>query len=286
MDISNPTSPVPVGFLPVIATQALVEVGSAYAYVIGGNTLSVVNVSVPASPVAIGTLTIGGSTLSEITRLGSTLFVVDWGNTVYLIDISNRANPTLLSTLTDGGVNFNPYYALARGSYLYVLDGFANMFVFDISNPAAPVQTHIEPLPSDGWDLALVGNTLLVADGMFGMHVYDVSAPANPVYISTYIATGNVRHVFAGQGLAYVFTLIGSVDVVDIANLASPQLLGSTGTFLTYPAQLVGCHFSALNIMSGLNVIVDASNPRNPAILPTTLPMASYPIAPYWTVSR
>ncbi|MAT54907.1 MAG: hypothetical protein CMN32_10550 [Saprospirales bacterium] len=121
--------------------------------------------------------------------------------------------------------------------YLYIVDD-SRLQVFGLGNPYLPEQVNEVQL---GWGIETI---IPYEDKLFigsnsGMFIFDNSNPAQPSLLSTFAHARACDPVYVQGNLAYVTLRSGTpcegfnnqLDVVDITNITSPQLL------ITHPMQ-------------------------------------------------
>ena len=275
VDISNPTSPVVVGSTPAansLVNSTNVTLSGHYAYVVSknrnatkgsgsnddgtGNSLTIVDVSNPASPTIVGSVhdavnLFGGY---GIAVSGNYAYVAAQGcvsgnpcpnptagNSFAVIDVSSPANPTVVATLHNSSLPA-PYAGsnaldhatsvALSGQYAYVTAAYSNrLTVIDISNPLSP--TIVASL-QDGTklnfdvDVTTQGHYAYVADqSTEGLAVVDISNPANPQIVGTDPSAwlNGAYRVRVSGNMAYVAAdYAEAASVVDISNPAAPRL--------------------------------------------------------------
>jgi hypothetical protein len=185
----------------------------------------------------------GGAQATELSYINATLFtdpikqVQVQGNYAYglsdmglqIFFVSDPAAPTLV-----GGYP----YAYARGklavgdSCLYVASSDSAIRIFDIADPAYPIFEGAWGSYSSIYDIEIQGNyAYVLADS--GLYTLDISNPHLPVgigYCPIPQATGDL---FVRGNYAFVALQPNGFRIVNIANPALPQVLGSGGTILT-----------------------------------------------------
>lgn len=132
-----------------------------------------------------------------------------------------------------GGVGGSMARFTLYQNYLYTLGG-DSLFVFDLQNPAAPQSANKKHI---GMDIETIFpyEDKLFFGAMTGMHIFNNQNPVNPRFMSTYEHVRVCDPVVAQEDFAYV-TLrtdnnrcggwINQLEVLDISNLYSPQLVG------------------------------------------------------------
>ena len=166
-DISNPTSPTPVGSYSTGSGQEFIDdvkVSSDgnYAYLaVDGYGLRVMDVSNPGSPYEVGSFELGDG--SEIEIYGSYLFLSanpSGSQGIRIIDISNPASPTLIgSPIPLAG----DAYAMALSyPYLYRCHAWY-LYVNDVSDPLSASEIAVYDGGDTGLDITLSGGYIYVA---------------------------------------------------------------------------------------------------------------------------
>jgi hypothetical protein len=117
-------------------------------------------------------------------------------------------------------------------SHLYILDN-SNMLTFDISNPDNPANVDILPL---GWGIETIFpyKENIFVGSQNGMYIINNTEQDNPELISMYSHITSCDPVVVQDNYAYVTLRAGwdcrsgslnQLEVIDISNLNSPQLL-------------------------------------------------------------
>jgi len=217
VDISSPGAPVVLGETPMweVGGRAVKIVGSlAYVpdYLDG---LQIVDLSDPANPALVGSLSLSGSGSNwEYLDVDWPLLVLQ-GTTVEVIDVSNPLAPAWLSTIDEP---VWPRGVALHGSDLFTVS--AGWFrTFDLSDPVNPVETnahfelhgHTPIAVSNG--LAYIGTTSEFSDDT--VEIWDVGDPTNPILLGIHSGAGSVTDfAFAGDYVVSTRHLSG-FDVLE-----------------------------------------------------------------------
>ncbi len=190
IDVSNPANPTQIGvaddgngFNDLQQANSVFVSGST-AYVTAesgdgsnGGSLSMIDVSNPASPVLLGVAGNGAAfdfglvTPEDVFVSGSTAYVASSGSsTLTMIDVSNPAAPTLLGVARDGsgfdelgGANS----VAVSGSTAYVTADIDDaLTVIDVSVPATPVQIAVAIDGQGDFDDLNGPGSVFVSDGL------------------------------------------------------------------------------------------------------------------------
>ena len=280
LDVSNPTSPVQVGFLALPSTRRARMVYRHDTLTIlysasYGDTLSVlrqVDVTNPQAPVLVDSV---------------------WGPEVYFYGEPSVYGDFVYAPRNSGGfvvfqayplavrqeVNFLSYWAVDYAfvnPYLFIpAYGPAALRVFDLTDPANPVAVATLPLNTAGYPQGIYrqGNRLYVAVGgpQPSLQVVNISSPTAPYVEGTLPFSGTKRlwGVAVSGDYAYVGELGDSLYIVDISNPSSPQRVSA----LYLPFQTTGPYGGRRRVAISGNYayvtwgglhIVDISDPLHP----------------------
>lgn len=115
--------------------------------------------------------------------------------------------------------------------YLYTVDN-NNLKVFDITATNDPQFLNTTEL-GNGIETIFPFQGHLLIGAQNGMHIYDIAQPTQPDFVSTYTHVQSCDPVVARDQYAYVTLrggtecggVVNSLDVLDITDLYSPQLV-------------------------------------------------------------
>ena len=252
-----------------LSTQPdVVVVQGKYAYVgDGSGRLVIYDISNPASPTEIGSLT-SGIAPGEITVQGRYVYAADGNGALEIIDVSNPANPVLAGKTTSG-LSF-PTAIVVSGRYAYITDWTNQaLYIYDVSNPANPVRvgsyTGFTHTPTSVY---VQGRYAYVVQWGGVINVIDVSNPANPTSVGN-ATTGLVdsNQIVVSGRYAYIADQGKGLVIYDISNPASPSFVTSTTSGLASPENLaVSGRYAYVtdDYYDTLNVY-DVSTPSSPA---------------------
>ena len=280
-DISNPAAPHVVGQSPYAASLlngSAVAVAGNYAYVVSqnrnqangsgsnddgtGNSLTVLDISVPTAPTIVGTVHDSNLLFGAhgVVVSGSYVYVAaqgcltnpqpcpngSVGNSFVVIDVSNPANPAIVASLrnvslpapwTGSGALLHACGIAVSGHYAYVTASYASrLTIIDILDPLHPaivgsrLSSSQLPLPVD---VAVAGGYAFVANELTSngrVTVVDVSNPVLPQIVGSVAgpALNGAYRIRIRNNFAYVAaTYSPSMSVIDISDPANPRLAGS-----------------------------------------------------------
>jgi hypothetical protein len=113
-----PINPVVAGSLGIGSDLMDVQVAGSYAYVLKSNSLRVVDISDPAAPEQVGSLSTGYATSIHVA--GRYLYYSEWAADEFVVvDISDPSAPTEVGALPVGS---RPLDLFVSGRYGYLVD--------------------------------------------------------------------------------------------------------------------------------------------------------------------
>jgi hypothetical protein len=239
-----------------------VVISGSHAYVAAYEAgLSVVDISVPASPVFLDSCETPGEA-HGVAISGHYAFVPDYLAGFTVVDIANPANPQLVVNVRREG---DQSYAVAlSGNYAYVANGNLGLSVYDVSVPSNPI--YVTSLDTDGSARAVVisGSYAYVGDCEPGLVVVDISNPLSPVKVGGCDTPGNAQWVALSGNYAYVADYNHGLAVVDISDVAHPSVVASAETpDLAWGVYLSSHYAFVADNASGLHLF-DIANPLLP----------------------
>ena len=223
-DVSNPALPTLVGTGSVSIPLGLYVQGK-YAYVVQqGSGLLVFDVSNPASPVQVGSLTSGLAAVTyAIYVQGIYAYIAcrnnSPGGTLQIVDVSNPAAPVLRSSATTGA---DPLGVYVQGRYAYVVnDGAPSLQIFDISNPLV-TPALVGATTTGGNGVYVQGRYAYVSNEGTLANIYDVTNPASPVLVGTFTTASGNEGIFV-QG-RYAYVPCGTANVLQVFDLGGAYI--------------------------------------------------------------
>ena len=271
VDISNAAAPAFVGAFAGSTLASRIVIDGARAYVARrGEGFDILDLTVPTAPTRLGTFDTPAIVYGVQVLDGNRLLVADGygGSAVY--DISNPAAPTPL------GGEAEPVYGMTTiGTHGFTIPDStrpSHLRAINFSNPLAPVVRDSIDFYNNTAEVRVAGSRVLVAHGDSGMSILDLSNPQAPVRVGGYLSgTDNVTDVEWINGHAIVGSS-GKLDIVDVANPASPQLISTiTVSDLLLDLDRNGNRLFVTWGFHGMK-IYDLTNPAAPNLLGTFLP--------------
>ncbi|HSE29334.1 MAG TPA: hypothetical protein VLA77_01990 [Candidatus Saccharimonadales bacterium] len=207
-----------------------VQVKGNYAFVIAssGTNFYAVDISNPASPSVVGSLTLSNAP-TNLYVIGSTALVSSSSNSqeLQIVDISNPASPSLIGSFNASG-NANGLSVYAVGNIAYL--GRAGSFLtIDITTPSSPTLLGTLSLGTNS-----VNDIFVKPDQTYAyaatsgnnaeLQIINVTTPTTPSLTSSFDASGNVDalSVTSFSNTAIIGRVGGLVHYIDVTTPASP----------------------------------------------------------------
>jgi hypothetical protein len=257
----SPSVPIAaIGSISTGSQPSSLAVAGRYAYVINQSdgTMQIVDVSNPANPVNVSTLT-GLYFPDSIVVAGRYAYVS--GGRLQIIDVSNPANPVMLGSSSSSGG-----FVAVSGGYAYVTGGL-NMQVVDVSNPSNPVTVGSVVTGASAYCITVAGRYAYIGYQP-DLQIFDVSNPTNPTVVSTVNAHAPDPVSIAISGRYAYVGCEATTQIFDVSNPASPVQVGQVGNGGTFVNCVAVAGRFAYAVSTGINInilqVIDVSNPASP----------------------
>ena len=198
-------------------------------------SLWVIDVSSPALPRKVGSVTLPGTVNSAVLSADETLaFVADGTGDLQVVSIANPASPSILTGLSLTGVHVD--IALA-GPLAYLVNSVGTLTIVNVSTPSAPVfVTSRAPVAGATAQRIAVEGTraaVLANDSLNSvLQSWNTTVPSNPVFLGSAIVgpVGTGKGVTMAGGRAYVAASAKGLQSYDLSGVGAPVLLDSVLT--------------------------------------------------------
>jgi hypothetical protein len=188
IDVSDPVVPRLVGTLDTPGTARGVDVSGNLAVIADGNSLRIVDIGNPSSPVSRGSLTTTDA--RDVTVEGTIAYLADFNGSLKTIDFSTPTAPRLLATTTQslGGIltDVAKVREFVFGADVFFVNGVPIVNVSDPANPSVRARLDFPARDDNGTGIAV--------DNQFVYLTADRSIQENGVtgdsrlYIGQYVA--------------------------------------------------------------------------------------------------
>jgi hypothetical protein len=233
VDVTNLQAPVLIAQAATPGSANDVRVAGAVAYVAEDVGLQLVDVSDPAHPARLGSLSLPGGDQARLAVAGNLVYLADLNFGLHVVDVTNPMQPIEVGSLalagtpravSLGGTGLGGF--ALTGSYAVVACGDGGVAVVDVSDPAAPFLAGATPddQPRAG-SVTVRGHYAYVAAGeeavYGGLHVVELADPTDPVEVgASEDDLGVTRAVLQdGFALGAQFFLAAQVAIFDVGSL-------------------------------------------------------------------
>jgi len=226
-DISNPSSPQPLGSFTTHFTPECLAVAGGYAYIGTPSSVFIIDVSVPVMPIPVGYLQ--STTIRRIAALDGFALLTSLYE-VLLLDVSDPQQPFISHTYTHptqiktSAVSGNRLYL---GNLNLPDNTIGDMSILEISLPEGlSTLGHYKRLPRT-IDVANSGDIVFLAAEATSLIAVDAADPEHPQKLCELpLAVGDGPSLVEGT-LLYVVTPQNQAKIIDISDPSNLTLLGS-----------------------------------------------------------
>ena len=236
-DIGDPAAPAFVGRLDLPCRPHVVAVSGTEAYVGGSYAvpagpededyagwLGVVDVSDPAQPVLVGSLSIGTWELpTGIDASGGHVYVASLYYGLRVFDVSDPTAPRRVGAL-DLATQCED--VVVWRDLAFVAAGYAGLQIVDVSDPAAPWWISRLDTPGRARGIDVAESRAYVACEEGGFAVVDITDPAQPVLRARVGTVNPAVGVAVAGATAFVTQLVDGVDRFDVSDPDAPVAAG------------------------------------------------------------
>ena len=234
--------------------------GNVYA-IIGGNGMSVVDVTDPTNPTQVAHLTSVPGFDVKVWQ-NYVYCVTGGGGTASIVDITDPTNPVVAGTFPSSHNIF-----IDDSGYMYASS--PGLTIYDLNpDPLNPLELTV--VGSEGHDATVRGDFLIDCHGFSGTNLYDVSDRANPVLISN-ISDPDITYHHQGEissdgNYLYINDELSNnptpdISIWDISDAANPVRVGDfSDQATTHNMYVIGDFAYVSYYTAGLRVF-DISDP-------------------------
>jgi len=223
--------PTPLGWLPLPGSAlALAANGPVLAVAHGHHGATLVDVSDPAAPIALGHVD-AADAVSGVSLVDGLLAVAAGADGLVLHDVVDPAEPLPLGVL--------PTATPARDVFLlgdlaYVAAELGGLLVIDVGDPSDPQLVTTLDTGGEAVRLRRAGDRLYVAARSGGVRIFDITAPAAPQALGAYTLGNNLIAadvaIDASAELAHVADYWVPLRILDVSDPGAPVALGTVDT--------------------------------------------------------
>ena len=265
-DVSDPTRPTDLSWLPLPATVSDVVLHGTHAFLaVGTRGLVIADIGDPEAPVERARLDTEGK-VKRIAHVGSYIFLADGVNGLLVVDISSLDDPRVVTRISTSG----ELRAVAvSGELLAIAEGHGGARVLSLRRPDNPRELRKLDTRFPARDVCWIGERLFVAAGREGTALYEPRVSARPLTFLPPVRSA--QHVACGETLIAVSNLGSAIQLFDAAGDGPPQERSRLRVHRSAPIGRTGFDGTRLWIAvdvagMGLLDVSDADNPER--ILP------------------
>ncbi len=250
--VRSPQTPEFVGSVETPGTAKGIAISGDYACVADGNSLQIIDVSVPGEPVIEGFLDMELEAL-DVAVQGDHAFVANYTYGLQVIDISAPGSLAVIGSIDTPGA---AYSVVIDGNYAYVADYTSGLQVIDISTPGSPSIAGSVDTPGYAKCVAVSPGYAYMADGNLGLQIIDIGVPGSPFLAGSVDTPGDALGVAVSGNHVFVADRFSGLQVIDISNPHHPEIVGSIDTpGGAYGVAVSGDYAYVADYGSGLQVI-------------------------------
>ncbi len=280
---AQPAPLTPAGTIP--GPAELVRAAGGYAYVAAGKTLTVYDISTPASPRRRGSHDFPDKVWG-FRVYGSLLYVANGFNGLQILDVANPDAPAIRGGVKTQGQSKN---VAVSGPRAVVANHMTGVDLLDVSDSAAPAYIGSAFLDGYARDAAMTGTIAYAVDNPSGLYVLDVAAVRAKAFDPSHaVQEAHTPQVIelSGAGAASPFAVLaggepydptrprpagvrprGTLQVWDLANPAAPTLAALYRTpGIPRHVTVQGTLAYVADSEDGVHV-VDLARPANPVFV-------------------
>lgn len=273
--------------------------------------LKVIDMSEPANPILIRTVSVPGG-VSSVTTYGTSAFVGTDNGIIYKFDLKDPEKPIFVSSVTLPSTSIN--FLSFSGRYLFAgttggvsvidifdtvnmrvlttstagdikgLKGYGNyMYISGDAFLTIAIDNFKTPLDNGtvsgfaGLEPVLSGHRLLVPAGTDGLRIIDLRDIENPILYPPYSGIGSLNSVAVAGNYAFVAWGTSGLRILNVYDPSNPQLISSVpSTDASMDVAVDGNHAYLADGNAGLRII-NISNIATPSVTGLCAPVSCLP---------
>lgn len=217
-DVSDPTRPIDLSWLPLPATVSDLIVEGSHAFLaVGTRGLVIVDISDPEAPVEQARLDTDGK-VKNLARAGAYVFLADGVNGLLVVDLSVLDDPRVVARISTSG---DLRAVAVHGELLAIAEGHSGVRVFSLSRPGNPRELKRLDLRFPARDVCWIEDRLFVAAGREGTAVYEPLASVRPLMFLPPVRSA--QHLACSETLVAVSNLGSAIQLFDVTGEGPPQ---------------------------------------------------------------
>ena len=265
LNVSAPETPVELASFDTGFFCRHLFVINEYAYIGGGPSLHIYDVSIPENLQKVGSVEINGGYTSEIDVIGNYAYFV-CRDGLWIIDVSNPDEPSVTGSYHTA-IDASAVYVKEDYAYLASWDGLS---VIDVSNKSNPTEITFIKTENRAIEIDISRDHAYVvavgSDAEPNLLVFNISDPINPVLACSFnIPDYSIYDIDVSGMLAYVVSMSAGLRIMDVSKPDNPVEIGAynEGFSLTRNITIKDNFAYMTDGLNGLRII-DVSKPESP----------------------
>ena len=255
----------------IAAPASIVHADGSVAVLANGNTLTLLDISVPDAPDRRGTLTLTDQVWDLVVD-GDRAYVANGFVGLVVVDLSDSDTPVVLGTYEVVSQGQTVSVAMA-GDLVLTTNNQTGLNAFDVADPTAPKLLSSWLTGGYSRDVAGMNHLGLVADQPDGLHVIDLSDPLAPLEASIHFADGETTQLIARSASTSTAFIVDSTTAqVEIVDVSDPARVSRTGVYQA-PGRVSNLTARGTTLFLTLGrlglAVVDVSDPSAPTLKAT-----------------
>jgi len=267
IDISDPATTTEVATMDLPKGASSIEISGDYVYIvndIGPETLCIVNIEEPESPVIVNTFGTGDQ-YQRLVESDGYLYVAG-GFTFDIYDVDPPESAFLVSSMIPPGSY--PQGIVLNGDYAHYIDGYTGLHTVDISQPESVEMVDSIYCLRLGFSIEVSGDYCGAWDELAGLFIVDVSSPESAYFRNMYLTEDQTFRFGMVDGYAFLPDGSKGMSVLDIDPPENAEIVHVVDTL--FDVDYVFLSDDIAYATGGGNIgIIDVSVPESAYLLDT-----------------
>jgi len=262
-DISNPSSPYPVGSCLANGFTEQIEIIDDTLAFVTNNMLRVFNIADPTNPSEVASYQ-PWYTISRFSLADTLMYVAAGWDGFAVINVADPLHPMTIGNCTTTGTCFD---VDENRTFAYIANRYNHLLIIDVVEPNAPNVIGKYCTPSSARDIFIMDSLAFVGQLRGGLYIIDISDSIAPTMIGQCDTNITIVETVVDSGFAFAACQEGrpGLMIYDVSDPLSPHPVGYVS--ISYPCGLDKegdyCYVPWDLDLS----IVDVSDPYNPQFI-------------------
>ncbi len=246
---------------PFVYTGRGIQVANGHAYVVNGTSLSLINITNPATPCRVGFYDTPAVSPSAVAVAGTLAYVANGWRGLRIFNFQDPAHPARIGAYDSPGASQS---VAVVGPFAYLAAGTAGLRILNVLYPTNPTEAGF--VDTFGWarGVAVAEGYAYIADGQDGLRIARVQDAAHPTPVGSYDTPGSAQNVVVSGTYAYVADSEGGLCIINVSDRTHPTEVGSVHTAGQAMDVAVEGNYAYVADSWGWLRIVNVSDPAHP----------------------